>query len=345
MGTTIPFAFSVHHFISSVGADAGFAAIIGLAILVLLYFAQARETANLRDRAEDAAAHLEELENPAGSAVPWWRGLGHGDYPPDPRSAGACPPGRGRRPGDCRGQNRQRRPVAARTAAPQAVPTVQAGAPAAPAGVGAPALSAATRLIPDPEREAVAFHANGAPASGAAAVLTPSPPPPSTAAGGANGSSGPGAGAGGSGSAPVGATTVGAGPIARPPARPAGRAAPPPRRPGAAAPGRAGAPGGGSRISRGLIAAITVLASPRWSSCCWSSPRPRRPNHTFEHGGLADNERADGTAPHPPGHRRRQPASVTVAVLNGTSTSELGPHGRAAARHRWVQGGQHRHGD
>ena len=32
----------------SVGADAGFAAIIGLAILVLLYFAQARETANLR---------------------------------------------------------------------------------------------------------------------------------------------------------------------------------------------------------------------------------------------------------------------------------------------------------
>ena len=40
----IPFAFSVHHFITTVGADAGFAAIIGLAILVLLYFAQARET-------------------------------------------------------------------------------------------------------------------------------------------------------------------------------------------------------------------------------------------------------------------------------------------------------------
>ena len=43
---SIPFALSVHHFINSVGADAGFAAIIGLAILVLLYFAQARETAN-----------------------------------------------------------------------------------------------------------------------------------------------------------------------------------------------------------------------------------------------------------------------------------------------------------
>ncbi len=47
----IPFAFSVHHFINSVGSDAGFAAIIGLAILVLLYFAQARETSSLREQA------------------------------------------------------------------------------------------------------------------------------------------------------------------------------------------------------------------------------------------------------------------------------------------------------
>ena len=46
----IPFAFSVHHFINSVGSDAGFAAIIGLAILVLLYFAQARETSSLREQ-------------------------------------------------------------------------------------------------------------------------------------------------------------------------------------------------------------------------------------------------------------------------------------------------------
>ncbi|MBV8220940.1 MAG: hypothetical protein JO325_20955, partial [Solirubrobacterales bacterium] len=45
---TIPFALSVHHFISSVGADAGFAAFIAVALLVLLYFSQARETANLR---------------------------------------------------------------------------------------------------------------------------------------------------------------------------------------------------------------------------------------------------------------------------------------------------------
>src|SRR5437588_9790680 len=59
----VPFAFSVHHFISSVGADAGFAAIIGLAILVLLYFAQARETASLREQAYEAAQRIQQLEN------------------------------------------------------------------------------------------------------------------------------------------------------------------------------------------------------------------------------------------------------------------------------------------
>jgi hypothetical protein len=59
---TIPFALSIHHFISSVGADAGFASLIGLAILVLLYFAQARETATLRSRADEASGRVHDLE-------------------------------------------------------------------------------------------------------------------------------------------------------------------------------------------------------------------------------------------------------------------------------------------
>src|ERR1019366_2826136 len=58
----IPFALSVSHFISSVGADAGFAAIIGLALLVVLYFAQARETRSLRDQAADAVDRGGQLE-------------------------------------------------------------------------------------------------------------------------------------------------------------------------------------------------------------------------------------------------------------------------------------------
>jgi hypothetical protein len=58
----LPLALSVHHFVNSVGADAGFAAIIGLAILVLLYFAQARETANLREQAYEAGQRVAQLE-------------------------------------------------------------------------------------------------------------------------------------------------------------------------------------------------------------------------------------------------------------------------------------------
>src|SRR5689334_23299641 len=60
---SIPYAFSVNHFIDSVGADAVFASIIGLAILVLLYFAQARETASLREQAYEAAQRVQQLEN------------------------------------------------------------------------------------------------------------------------------------------------------------------------------------------------------------------------------------------------------------------------------------------
>ncbi|HEX8976855.1 MAG TPA: hypothetical protein VF781_10110, partial [Solirubrobacteraceae bacterium] len=58
----IPYALSISHFTSSVGADAGFAAIVGLAILILLYFAQARETASLRDRFAEAAEQVRRLE-------------------------------------------------------------------------------------------------------------------------------------------------------------------------------------------------------------------------------------------------------------------------------------------
>src|SRR5579871_4421325 len=59
---TIPFGLSVHHFVSSVGADVGFASLIGLALLVLLFFSQARETATLRARADEASLRIQELE-------------------------------------------------------------------------------------------------------------------------------------------------------------------------------------------------------------------------------------------------------------------------------------------
>jgi len=131
---TIPFALSVHHFISSVGADAGFAAFIAVALLVLLFFSQARETANLRRRADEAGQRVQELEGqlhalseqvaalPAEISVVRAPGAGI------PAAYGGV------------------RAPASAGASGSMFP------PAAPAGVGAPALTAATRLIPDPVR-------------------------------------------------------------------------------------------------------------------------------------------------------------------------------------------------
>src|SRR5436309_15444150 len=59
---SLPLGLSVHHFVNSVGAEVGFASLIAVAILVLLYFAQARETATLRARADEAGSRVQELE-------------------------------------------------------------------------------------------------------------------------------------------------------------------------------------------------------------------------------------------------------------------------------------------
>ena len=131
---TIPFALSVHHFISSVGADAGFAAFIAVALLVLLFFSQARETANLRRRADEAGQRVQELEGQLYALSDQVASL-----PAEisvVRAAGA------RVPAAYGGVQ-----TPAGVGAPGSTLP-----PAAPAGVGAPALAAATRLIPDPVR-------------------------------------------------------------------------------------------------------------------------------------------------------------------------------------------------
>src|SRR3984885_452477 len=201
---SIPFALSVHHFISSVGADAGFASLIGLALLVLLYFAHARETATLRSRADEAGLRVQELEmhladladqvaalpaeisvRATGSRVAA-ASVGGAQHPVGLPGAGYAPP-----------------------------------PPAPPAGVAAPALAAATRLIPMPE-------------------LLVAEPEPGTANGGANGAS----------RVPVGAS---AGTVQRPievdeaPARPGG-----PRPPARPVPKR-------SRAGRVILALVVAL--------------------------------------------------------------------------------------
>jgi len=200
---SIPFALSVHHFISSVGADAGFASLIGLALLVLLYFAHARETATLRTRADDAGLRVQELEYQLADLTDQVAAL------PAEISVRAASP----------------RAAAAYAGAPERVAAgvgASAGGrggpfpPFAPAGVGAPALAAATRLIPLPDFPV--------------AEPQPEPEPEPAAVGGATN---------GATHVPVGAA---AGTVQRPVQAPAGGAPRAPARPS----GPSGRPGGGA---------------------------------------------------------------------------------------------------
>jgi hypothetical protein len=199
-------AFSAGHFVDKAGNIGGFAAIVGLAVLVLLYFSQARELKRLREWAAEAPERAAELEQRLMASVR--RGA------PQPASA---------------------RAGVARPATPAGASSRPAAAPFAPVGVGAPALASATRfpgLVP--ARPAPAPVAAPAPAAvpaaaqaGGGGTTTAAPPVPATS----NGRSGD-------------ATAITPPPAAAPPRGPA--TPPPERRSvqirGQAAPLRAGAP-------------------------------------------------------------------------------------------------------
>jgi len=305
---SLPFAFSVHHFINSVGADAGFAAIIGLAILILLYFAQARETSNLRNHAYDAAQRIQDLEArlaQVGRAQPAQaQGQPGQAQPAQAQAQPAGAPGQSQQPAV--------RPAAVGAAVASATPAPAPAAafPVAPAGVAAPALTAATRLIPTPVPVAVA---TAAPPDATVIGATPAPTiaPPATVAGGANGSAQdqvtppprPVAAPAGTGTPPPRIQI-------RPPAMP-----PPPRRQAARQRQRRAFSGGrillalaGVLALGGVVALLLVLTSNNGNSTA-STSRVQTTNAP------GVKKRARGTAV--------TPSSVTVAVLNGTATSGL----------------------
>jgi LytR cell envelope-related transcriptional attenuator len=303
---SMPFAFSVHNFISSVGADAGFAAIVGLAILVLLYFAHARETANLREEAvilnqrlQQAEARVAELSR-AQSAAP----------------AVAPPPAVAVQVAD-----RRRAGVAG-------VPL----APFAPAGVGAPALAAATRVIPASQIDSQASEI-GSPSAGApeeerepvyASTAQPAAPaaaqPALAASAAALSASPPGS------SLPRPATAAGGNGAGHPPvAAPVGAASTPPRTaasPGAALPPRQLPPlapatrrsSAGRRVAL-VVAALAVAAAAVVLVVVTGVGSSSKPTP----GAPASN------APAPPKSAAAafKPSSVTVAVLNATATNQL----------------------
>src|SRR5258706_573860 len=59
---TLHLAFSAGHFVNQASKIGGFAALVGLAVLALLYFSQARELKRLREWAAEAPDRAAELE-------------------------------------------------------------------------------------------------------------------------------------------------------------------------------------------------------------------------------------------------------------------------------------------
>jgi len=142
----VPFALSIHKFVNSVGADAGFAAFVCVAVIGLLYFAQARETATLRERLEDAHERIGGLE----ARIAQLMHLQSARQPvPTPAAPGrVTPPPVAARPMGSAIASVRRVPAA--TAAGTGAIPPGTPFPVAPVGMGAPALASATKLIPDP---------------------------------------------------------------------------------------------------------------------------------------------------------------------------------------------------
>ena len=326
---SIAYALSIQHFINSVGAKAGFASIIGLALLVLLFFTQSRETANLRRRADEAEQQLYQLQL-------------HVDHLSRQRAQQAAAPAAAQSTGA---------PVAAppaaaalaRAGAGRGIPGEQipdgavATIPAAPAGVGAPALSSATRLIPLAEPDEISIRAlrpspNGDSHVSDATVATPPPTPPSgpapsTAAGGANGIARPPV---------VPMPTVGAAAQAAPPPRvnlPRQQQRPPARPPISPPPGRRnGGQPSGRRISpvffvlagilvAAVIAVVFIFVNGSGSNSSSSSSSSASSAASASSTTAAD--RAKGGKARKTTLTQVTPSSVTVAVLNSTPTTGL----------------------
>ncbi len=163
---SLPFALSPSNFISNVGSDAGFAALIGLAILVLLYFAHAREAKTQREELEAARERIDVLERQLAA------GTVSAPIPVAPRPAVATAAG-------------VTRPPVTGTQAPP-VPATASAPLAAPAGMAAPALLDATRVVPafeelaEPDEVDAREQAVPAPAltaAGGAGTVAPPPRP------------------------------------------------------------------------------------------------------------------------------------------------------------------------
>jgi LytR cell envelope-related transcriptional attenuator len=324
---SIAYALSIQHFINTVGAKAGFAAIIGLALLVLLFFTQSRETANLRRRADEADQQLYQLQLHVDHLSRQRAQQAAASAPQTTGAPVAAPPAAA---------------LLARAGATRAIPGEQVAAgggvatliPAAPAGVGAPALSSATRLIPLAEPDEISIralhpstngdggdHVSDATVATPPPAMTPSPPapPPSTAAAGGNGVARP--------PVPVPMPTMAE------PAPPPRVALPreqqrPPTRPPASPPRRAGQ-GPGRRISpvffvlAGVLVAAVVAVVLIFVTGSSNNSSTSSQSASASASSTTAVTKTKGAKQHKGAVTQVTPSAVTVAVLNGTATDNL----------------------
>ena len=319
MAAVVPYALSVHGFIDKVGADAGFAAIIGVALVVIMLFVHARETASLRDRAEEAEDRVSYLERTVEQ-------LGRVAAQATQLAQAAQAQSAQGRPGVTAAPAAARTATGARPVPAPAVAAAYAGAaaqprtlgpppqlPAAPFMTGGPALSSATRLIPEPGVAGSNGHLNGKTGPAVPAPAPTAAPPPSTAAAGA----------------PTPMPQIPA--IARPP-DPRGDTEPPRSRPadtGTRAPrrnyGRAAEPRSSRRRIVPILIGVLLIAV-----IAVAAVLVLRHHHTTHHGAASASQTHSSTTTGTTraGKKGRRsvtvdPRTVTVAVLNGTTTANL----------------------
>jgi hypothetical protein len=172
---TLVAALHVSDRIKDYGSYAGFACVLGLAVLSLLYFAQAREVKRLREwagRAPERDAELqarvtaEAQQRAAATAAP----AAPAAAAPKPATAAATPAGQAK-PAAAPAQQPQPQPAQTPASAPK--PGVPAPATAAAAAAGAAASASASPATAKPE----------APKTGDGATPQPSTPTPPTPSG------------------------------------------------------------------------------------------------------------------------------------------------------------------
>jgi len=155
-----PFAsLSIRSVASSAGTDIGIASLLAVALLIILYFAHARETASLRDRLEDANDRIGRLEQRVAQLLQLQAARVQREPPRAPVVA-PPPANLSRRPAvsAVAPLRRTDSPAAARsTGGLDGRPTVQA-----PPFTGAPALGSATRVTGAKVAAAAAAAAEGA---------------------------------------------------------------------------------------------------------------------------------------------------------------------------------------